>query len=140
MIQLGYEQHIPNYQTRSTLHKENNFKNFAEYIIDINKEVIRGKLGYQFDDIKITDMWANVLKPGGITQYTHSNNFFQWCIFIQMQRTLLVFVFLNSKVQANVIVFLHLKMNLDNANVLEYKSKTDQIYLFPSWIYHWEIH
>ena len=53
IIELGYEQHIPNWQSRPNLHNESNFKNFAEYIIDVNKELIRGKLGYQFDDIKM---------------------------------------------------------------------------------------
>ena len=51
-----------NWQSRLNLHQSNNFKQFAEYIIEANKEIIRDKLRYEFDDIRITDMWANVLK------------------------------------------------------------------------------
>ena len=107
VIELGYEQHIPNWQSRPNLHNENNFKNFAEYIIDINKEVIRDNLGYQFDDIKITDMWANVLKPGEYhAPHTHSNNF-TVVYFIQTQRTPLVFV-LQTLEHKQMSLFLHL--------------------------------
>lgn len=136
VIQLGYEPHVPNYQTRPTLHKENNFKNLADYIIEANKEVIRGTLGYQFDDIKITDMWANVLKPGEYhPPHTHSNNFYSGVFYLDAEDTSGI-CFSDPKVQANVIVPTS-EPNLDNANVLEYKSKTNRIYLFPSWIYHW---
>lgn len=136
VIQLGYEPHIPNYQTRPTLHKESNFKNLADYIIEANKEVIRGTLGYQFDDIKITDMWANVLKPGEYhPPHTHSNNFYSGVFYLDAEDTSGI-CFSDPKVQANVIVPTS-EPNLDNANVLEYKSKTNRIYLFPSWIYHW---
>ena len=136
VIELGYEQHIPNWQSRPNLHNENNFKNFAEYIIDINKEVIRDNLGYQFDDIKITDMWANVLKPGEYhAPHTHSNNFYSGVFYTDAEDTSGI-CFADPRAQANVIVPTSTP-NLDNANVLEYKSKTNRIYLFPSWIYHW---
>ncbi len=135
-VQLGYEPHIPNWQSRPNLHKENNFKNFAEYIIEANKEVIRDNLGYIFDDIRITDMWANVLKPGEYhAPHTHSNNFYSGVFYLDADNTSGI-CFSDPKSQANVIVP-ESNPNLDNANVLEYKAESNRIYIFPSWISHW---
>tara|TARA_B100000902_G_scaffold99362_1_gene101791 strand:+ start:3605 stop:4219 length:615 start_codon:yes stop_codon:yes gene_type:complete len=135
-IHLGYEAHLPNWQSRPNLHNENNFKQFAEYIIEANKEIIRDKLNYEFDDIRITDMWANVLKPGEYhAPHTHSNNSWSGVWYADAEETSGV-MFADPRVQANVIQP-SMKVNLDNATVLSYGSKTNRIYLFPSWIYHW---
>ena len=136
VINLGYEHHLPNWQSRHSLHQQNNFKQFAEYIIEANKEVIRDRLNYEFDDIRITDMWANVLKPGEYhAPHTHSNNSWSGVWYADAEDTSGI-CFADPRVQANVIQPSS-KPNLDNATVLEYTAKTNRIYLFPSWIYHW---
>ena len=136
VINLGYEHHLPNWQSRPNLHQENNFIQFAEYIIEANKEVIRDRLNYEFDDIRITDMWANVLKPGEYhAPHTHSNNSWSGVWYADAEDTSGI-CFADPRVQANVIQPSS-KPNLDNATVLEYTAKTNRIYLFPSWIYHW---
>ena len=136
VINLGYEHHLPNWQSRPSLHQQNNFKQFAEYIIEANKEVIRDRLNYEFDDIRITDMWANVLKPGEYhAPHTHSNNSWSGVWYADAEDTSGI-CFADPRVQANVIQPSS-KPNLDNATVLEYTAKTNRIYLFPSWIYHW---
>ena len=113
VINLGYEHHLPNWQSRPSLHQENNF-----------------------DDIRITDMWANVLKPGEYhAPHTHSNNSWSGVWYADAEDTSGI-CFADPRVQANVIQPSS-KPNLDNATVLEYTAKTNRIYLFPSWIYHW---
>jgi len=135
-IHLGYEHHLPNWQSRPNLHKSNNFKQFAEYVIEANKEIIRDTLRYEFDDIRITDMWANVLKPGEYhAPHTHSNNSWSGVWYADAEDTSGI-CFADPRVQANVILPSS-QPNLDNATVLQYASKTNRIYLFPSWIYHW---
>jgi len=135
-IYLGYEHHLPNWQSRPNLHKSNNFKQFAEYVIEANKEIIRDTLRYEFDDIRITDMWANVLKPGEYhAPHTHSNNSWSGVWYADAEDTAGI-CFADPRVQANVILPSS-QPNLDNATVLQYASKTNRIYLFPSWIYHW---
>ena len=135
-IHLGYEHHLPNWQSRPNLHQSNNFKQFAEYIIEANKEIIRDKLRYEFDDIRITDMWANVLKPGEYhAPHTHSNNSWSGVWYADAEDTSGI-CFADPRVQANVILPSS-QPNLDNATVLQYASKTNRIYLFPSWLYHW---
>ena len=136
VINLGYEHHLPNWQSRPNLHQENNFIQFAEYIIEANKEIIRDKLNYEFDDIRITDMWANVLKPGEYhAPHTHSNNSWSGVWYADAEETSGL-CFADPRVQANVIQPAS-QPNLDNATVLQYPSKTNRIYLFASWIYHW---
>jgi len=136
VINLGYEHHLPNWQSRPNLHNENNFKQFAEYIIEANKEIIRDRLNYEFDDLRITDMWANVLKPGEYhAPHTHSNNSWSGVWYADAEDTSGI-MFADPRVQANVIQP-SMKLNLDNATVLSYGSRTNRIYLFPSWIYHW---
>ena len=135
-ILLGYEHHLPNWQSRPNLHQSNNFKQFAEYIIEANKEVIRDTLKYEFDDIRITDMWANVLKPGEYhAPHTHSNNSWSGVWYADAEDTSGI-IFADPRVQANVIQPSS-QPNVDNATVLSYASKTNRIYLFPSWLYHW---
>ena len=81
-------------------------------------------------------MWANVLKPGEYhAPHTHSNNSWSGVWYADAEDTSGI-CFADPRVQANVILPSS-QPNLDNATVLQYASKTNRIYLFPSWIYHW---
>ncbi len=132
----GTKEKLNNWQSKPDLHKSENFKQFAEYLIEANKEVIRDKLQYEFDDIRITDMWANHLKPGEYhPPHTHSNNVWSGVWYADAEQTSGI-CFADPKVQANVIVPSS-KSSVDNATVLQYTAKTNRIYLFPSWLYHW---
>ena len=136
-IHLGYEPHLPNWQSRPNLHKTGgeDFQDFADYIKMANEEILN-TLQYEYDDIRITDMWANVLKPGEYhAPHTHSNNSWSGVWYADAEDTSGI-CFADPRVQANVIQPSS-KPNLDNATVLEYTAKTNRIYLFPSWIYHW---
>ena len=66
-----------NWQTKSAdLQKKSEFIDFAKEIITTNKTILGKVLKYYVEDIVITDMWANVLKPGEMhPPHTHSNNF-----------------------------------------------------------------
>ena len=138
VIELGYEQHIPNWQSRPNLHNENNFKNFAEYIIDINKEVIRDNLGYQFDDIKITDMWANVLKPGEYhAPHTHSNNFLSGVFYLQSDDRSAGLEFFDPRAQTGVLCPRIKNGNVMNANAVGFDPRENMGLIFPAWLQHW---
>ena len=65
-----------NWQTKSAnLQHQSEFKLFSDAIIQSNKDILK-LLNYNVEDITITDMWANVLKPGeSHPPHTHSNNF-----------------------------------------------------------------
>ena len=136
-INLGYEPHLPNWQSRPNLHKTGGkyFEEFAEYIKLANKEILES-LQYEYDDMRISDMWANVLKPGEYhAPHTHSNNSWSGVWYAEAEETSGI-CFSDPRVQASVIQPAS-KPNLDNATVLQYASKPNRIYLFPSWIYHW---
>ena len=65
-----------NWQTKSAdLHTKEEFKDFSDLIIKTGKEIC-DTLGYNVEDLIITDMWANVLKQSEHhPAHTHSNNF-----------------------------------------------------------------
>ena len=70
---LGYTNN--NWQTGPDLDKSQPFSWFAQ---DIGKTAldIFDKLNYNVQDIEITGMWGNILKPGEThPPHTHSNNF-----------------------------------------------------------------
>ncbi len=76
-MRILYEKrkHNNNWQTGPNLDKSQPFSWFAQ---DIGKAAfdIFDKLKYDVQDIEITGMWGNVLRPGEAHQsHTHSNNF-----------------------------------------------------------------
>ena len=55
-----------NWQTKSAdLQTKKEFKNFSDLIINTGKKIC-DTLGYDVEDLIITDMWANVLKQNGM--------------------------------------------------------------------------
>jgi uncharacterized protein (TIGR02466 family) len=73
-----------NWQTQSAdLHKQKEFKKFAELVISTSKEILN-ELKYNVEDVVITDMWANVLKNAEYhPAHTHSNNFLSGVYYLQ---------------------------------------------------------
>lgn len=124
-----------NWQSDYLLHHDVYFKNFAELVIIQNKKALK-TLGYHFQNLEITDMWANVLRPGEMhTVHNHSNNFFSGVFYVYAHETSGI-NFSDPRPQASV--FLPKKEdNLDNANVITYDSKSNRMLLFPSWLSHW---
>lgn len=51
-----------NWQSDYLLHHNIYFKNFAELVMIQNKKALK-TLGYHFNSLEITDMWANILRP-----------------------------------------------------------------------------
>ena len=88
-----------NWQTKSAdLHKNKEFEHFTKLVFKTNKDICN-TLGYDVEDLIITDMWANVLKN---TEYhpmhTHSNNFLSGTYYLQSdQGASIVFMILDLK-------------------------------------------
>ena len=73
-----------NWQTKSAdLHTKKEFHHFSTLVRKTGMDICN-KLGYDVEDLIITDMWANVLKN---TEYhpmhTHSNNFLSGTYYLQ---------------------------------------------------------
>ena len=126
-----------NWQTKSAnLHKQNEFKFFADLIILTSKRIIE-QLDYKVEDITITDMWANVLKDTEHhPMHTHSNNFLSGTYYLQSDQKASI-VFHDPRPAADVLVPRKKQTTLNNSSLLSYASKQNRAVIFPSWLPHW---
>ena len=126
-----------NWQTKSAdLHKNKEFEHFTKLVLKTGKDICN-TLGYDVEDLIITDMWANVLKN---TEYhpmhTHSNNFLSGTYYLQSDQGASI-VFHDPRPAADVIVPRKKEKNTLNSSLLSYTSKTNRAIFFPAWLPHW---
>jgi uncharacterized protein (TIGR02466 family) len=127
----------PNWQSSPNLDKNEVFKDFNKDISKSSFEIL-DKLDYKADEIEITDMWANVLKQHETHQpHTHSNNFLSGVFYLDADDTMPGITFQDPRPGANVILPRKKFDHMNNASLLHYKSKTNRIMMFPSWLVHW---
>ena len=127
----------PNWQSSPNLDKNEVFKDFNKDISKSSFEIL-DKLDYKADEIEITDMWANVLKQHETHQpHTHSNNFLIGVFYLDDDYTMPGITFQDPRPGANVILPRKKFDHMNNANLLNYKAKTNRIIIFPSWLVHW---
>ena len=126
-----------NWQTKSAdLHKQKEFKEFAELVISTSKEIL-DELKYDVEDVVITDMWATVLKSGQFhPPHTHSNNFLSGVWYLHSAQGASI-VFRDPRPAADVIMPRIKEQTLTNASLLSYTSKQNRALIFPSWLSHW---
>ena len=125
------------WQTRSAnLHKQKEFKEFAELVISTSKEIL-DELKYDVEDIVITDMWATVLKSGEHhPAHTHSNNFLSGTYYLHSDQGASI-MFHDPRPAADVIVPRKKETTVANASLLSYASKQNRAIIFPSWLPHY---
>lgn len=125
------------WQTRSAnLHKQREFKEFAELVISTSKEILN-KLKYDVEDIVISDMWANVLKSAEHhPAHTHSNNFLSGTYYLHSDQGASI-MFQDPRPAAGVILPRMTEQTIANANLLTYDSKQNRAIIFPSWLPHY---
>ena len=127
----------PNWQSSPNLDKMDIFKDFTREVSKSSFEIL-DKLNYKADEIEITDMWANVLKQHETHQpHTHSNNFLSGVFYLDAGETTPGITFQDPRPGANVILPRKKLDHMNNANLLNYKAKTNRIIIFPSWLVHW---
>ena len=125
------------WQTKSAdLHKQKEFKEFAELVISTSKEIL-DELKYDVEDIAITDMWATVLKSGeNHPAHTHSNNFLSGVYYLHSSQGASI-VFRDPRPAADVIMPRLKESIIENSSLLEYTSKQNRAIFFPSWLPHY---
>ena len=125
-----------NFQTGPNLDKTESFKWFAS---DIGKTAfdIFDKLNYNVQDIEITGMWGNILKPGEThPPHTHSNNFLSGVFYLESDAETGI-IFSDPRPAADVLVPRKKTKTNENSNLLSYISKQNRLIIFPSWLVHW---
>ena len=125
-----------NWQTKSAnLQTKKEFKHFSNLVIETGKDVCK-TLGYDVEDLVITDMWANVLRnTEHHPMHTHSNNFLSGTYYLQSDQGASI-VFHDPRPAADVIVPRKKETNNLNASLLSYASKTNRAIFFPAWLPH----
>ena len=124
------------WQTRSAnLHKQKEFKEFAELVISTSKEILN-MLKYDVEDVVITDMWATVLKSEEHhPAHTHSNNFLSGVWYLHSSQGASI-VFRDPRPAADVIMPRLKESIIENSSLLEYTSTQNRAIFFPSWLPH----
>ena len=125
------------WQTKSAdLHKQKEFKEFAELVISTSKEIL-DELKYDVEDIVITDMWATVLKSGeNHPAHTHSNNFLSGVYYLHSSQGASI-MFRDPRPAADVILPKIKESTIENSSLLSYTSKQNRAIFFPSWLPHY---
>jgi uncharacterized protein (TIGR02466 family) len=125
------------WQTKSAdLHKQKEFKKFAELVISTSKEIL-DKLKYDVEDIVITDMWATVLKSEEHhPAHTHSNNFLSGVYYLHSDQGASI-MFRDPRPAADVILPRLKETIIENSSLLSYASKQNRAIFFPSWLPHY---
>ena len=125
------------WQTRSAnLHKQKEFKEFAELVISTSKDILN-ELKYDVEDVVITDMWATVLKSEEHhPAHTHSNNFLSGTYYLHSDQGASI-MFQDPRPAAGVILPRMTEQTIANASLLTYASKQNRAIIFPSWLPHY---
>jgi len=126
-----------NWQTKSAnLQTKKEFKYFSDLVVKTGKDICN-TLGYDVEDLIITDMWANVLKHNEHHPvHTHSNNFLSGTYYLQSDKGASI-VFHDPRPAADVIVPRKKEKNTLNSSLLSYASTSNRAIFFPAWLPHW---
>ena len=125
-----------NWQTEHNLHTIPEFKKLSKFLIKLNTDLIRKK-GYNVDSIRISDMWANVLRPGETHPiHTHSNNFLSGVYYLHSDEASSI-IFADPVSARDVITPRKHENNTENSGMLVFKSIPNTAYIFPSWLKHY---
>jgi len=124
-------------QTEDDLHKMSYFRNLKDNILKLNKTIL-DDLDYEYEDLIITNMWANIMSSGGShPPHTHSNNFLSGVFYLKTDTDSSPILFFDPRPQANVIVPRKKQMNIENSNVVMFDATENTGFIFPSWLQHW---
>ena len=96
-------------------------------------------LEYKLDDIELTGMWSNILKPGEThPPHTHSNNYISGVYYVQADNepTTSAINFLDPRGQTCVLQPQQKRYNIYNSTRHSLPAKVNRMILFPSWLSH----
>ena len=96
-------------------------------------------LEYKLDDIELTGMWSNVLKPGEThPPHTHSNNFISGVYYVQADNDpkTPAINFIDPRVQTCVLQPQQKRYTIYNSTRHSLPARVNRMILFPSWLSH----
>ena len=126
-----------NWQSLSSvsLHEEQLYSKLSENILILSKKYLDDKF-FEYENIVITSMWANVLKPGESHRpHTHANNYLSGVFYVNNNKTNIFFT--DPRPQAGVIQLHSNNYNYSNSSDYWYPATANSLLLFPSWLEHY---
>ena len=135
IIDSHNEDPINKWQSDSTLHEWDEFKDLTKNVMDMGKYVF-DNLNFIYDSFEITEMWANVSKTGDEHPvHTHLNNIYSGVFYVKSEE-LAGIRFLDPRPGANVLCPTMKKYNDENSNICTFPDTENTMLLFPSWLQH----
>ena len=124
-------------QTEDDLHKMSYFRNLKDNILELNKTIL-DDLDYEYEDLIITNMWANIISSGGNhPPHNHSNNFLSGVFYLKTDTASAPIHFFDPRPQASIIVPRRKEPNWENSNIAMFNPTENTGLIFPSWLQHW---
>ena len=125
-----------NQDNSNELHNHLAFYPFTKKVIECTKEIMRLNQ-YFFEDIEITNMWANILQQKeSHPPHTHSNNIFSGVYYLRASSTTAPIQFFDPRPQASVFKPRNTP-NWNNSSMIQFDSVEGKGFIFPSWLMHW---
>ena len=96
-------------------------------------------LEYKLDDIELTGMWSNVLKPGEThPPHTHSNNYISGVYYVQADNNpnTPAINFIDPRGQTCVLQPQQKRYTIYNSTRHSLPARVNRMILFPSWLSH----
>jgi len=136
IIKGSIETQRGNWQSHSDLHKEKKYKALADKVFEASKYILNEQK-YGFEKFEITNMWSNILKPGEMFRpHTHSNNLLSGVYYVQSDEAANI-QFYDPRQQADVLRPAQLEFTKENSSVWYFRSITNRMIFFPSWLQHY---
>jgi len=124
-------------QTEDDLHKMSYFRNLKDNILELNKTIL-DDLDYEYEDLIITNMWANIISSGGNhPPHNHSNNFLSGVFYLKTDTASAPINFFDPRPQASIIVPRRKENNWENSTMISFDPTENTGLIFPSWLQHW---
>ena len=131
----GKEGRQENWQSHPKLHTEKKYKALYDSVL-VNAERYMKTLKWKYKSFIVTDMWANILKPGEMHRpHTHSNNILSGVYYVVADNASGI-QFYDPRPQSNVMSPDVEEFDWINSSLWQYNSNTNRMIMFPSWLQH----
>mgnify|MGYP006000211759 CR=1 FL=1 len=137
--ELNKEKRTSNWQSHKTpkLYENKKYKELGKTTLNLSKTYMN-ELLYEYDELSLTDMWSNILKPGEThAPHTHSNNFISGVFYLQSNDDSPAIQFLDPRGQTSVITPQQKEYTMYNSGRYFFPANRNRMILFPSWLQHY---
>ena len=119
------------FHTDDKLHNMSYYTDLRNAVLVANEDYVK-KLGYHYEHLEITGMWANYLYEGDVhPPHTHSNNFLSGVYYLEAEDGAAPIQFFDPRPQANVFKPRN-KANWQNCSMIQFDAIKGVGYIFPS--------